>query len=316
MATFTDVFERKEVKFRLSAPQRTMMLREIEKHMEPDAYGNTRIHSLYFDTPERELIERSLDKPLYKEKLRLRSYGEADEWDRVYIEIKKKFDGIVYKRRVGCSADAAHAYLSGTPYPRACERFPLADEEMRCESLSERSLQITREINQLIARYRPLHPSMLISCERQAYIPREARAAHHHAATGADLYDLTSDLRITFDTDIAYDDLFQADADRLSAEESGKTTGTPLIEDGESIMEIKVMGAFPLWLVDALDRAKAYPTSFSKYGEAYRACNRVNRVTPSTVAARLERPAFSADTPADRPVGQPHPTTLKEERCA
>ena len=77
MTTFTDVFERKEVKYRLDARQHRAMAATLRGRMAPDAFGRTRIVSRYFDTPERALIERSLDKPLYKEKLRLRSYGSS-----------------------------------------------------------------------------------------------------------------------------------------------------------------------------------------------------------------------------------------------
>lgn len=95
MTTFTDVFERKEVKYRLDARQHRAMAAALRGRMAPDAFGRTRIVSRYFDTPERALIERSLDKPLYKEKLRLRSYGSPQAGDRVFVEIKKKYKGIV-----------------------------------------------------------------------------------------------------------------------------------------------------------------------------------------------------------------------------
>ena len=95
MTTFIDVFERKEVKYRLDARQHRAMAATLRGRMAPDAFGRTRIVSRYFDTPERALIERSLDKPLYKEKLRLRSYGSSQADDRVFVEIKKKYKGIV-----------------------------------------------------------------------------------------------------------------------------------------------------------------------------------------------------------------------------
>ena len=136
MTTFTDVFERKEVKYRLDARQHRAMAATLRGRMAPDAFGRTRIVSRYFDTPERALIERSLDKPLYKEKLRLRSYGSSQADDRVFVEIKKKYKGIVYKRRVGCSLAAAEAYLGGESYEQACARFPLPDPAMAAESLS------------------------------------------------------------------------------------------------------------------------------------------------------------------------------------
>lgn len=117
MASYCEVFERTEKKYRLDACQHRSMLAALAGRMEPDVFGVTRITSLYFDTPDRLLIERSLDKPLYKEKLRLRRYGEAtDEGDCVFVEIKKKYKGVVYKRRVGMSQAAANAYLGGMPY--------------------------------------------------------------------------------------------------------------------------------------------------------------------------------------------------------
>lgn len=86
MATFTDVFERKEVKYRLTRTQYLAMVASPDGLMEIDSYGATLITSLYFDTPNRSLIDRSLEKPEYKEKLRLRSYGVPTEEDRVYVE--------------------------------------------------------------------------------------------------------------------------------------------------------------------------------------------------------------------------------------
>lgn len=267
MTTFTDVFERKEVKYRLDARQHRAMTAALRGRMAPDAFGRTRIVSRYLDTPERALIERSLDKPLYKEKLRLRGYGAPQVDDRVFVEIKKKYEGIVYKRRVGCSLAAACAYLDGTPYEEACARFPLPDAVMAAESLSPRSVQIAREIDEFAARHRPLRPSMLITCERTAYASLAccngaASAGNPAPAAPAAPADVPDDLRITFDADIAYRDLFAARPDAAHA----------LLSAGDAVMEIKSSGPFPLWRVRALDACEAYPSSFSKYGEAYRAC--------------------------------------------
>ena len=291
MTTFTDVFERKEVKYRLDARQHRAMAAALRGRMAPDAFGRTRIVSRYFDTPERALIERSLDKPLYKEKLRLRSYGSPQAGDRVFVEIKKKYKGIVYKRRVGCSLAAAEAYLGGESYEQACARFPLPDPAMAAESLSPRSAQIAREIDEFVARYRPLRPSMLIECERVAYasIATIAAAAGGGATGLRALGDVPDDLRITFDAGIAYGDLFARDAGAASH---------PLLPDGDAVMEIKSSGPFPLWLVRALDACEAYPTSFSKYGEAYRACMAAYRGAPSFATARASQAA--AEQKAER----------------
>lgn len=260
MATHTDVFERKEVKYRLSAAQVQALVGALAGRMAPDAYGRTRVTSLYLDTPNRALIDRSLEKPLYKEKLRLRAYGTPAPDGLVFIELKKKFKGIVYKRRVGCSYRAARAYLAGVPYAQACARFPLVDGEAAAESCSPRSLQIAAEIDQFMLRHKPLAPSMYITCERVAYAPVLD-------AVGEPRPDVPFDLRITFDEAIAYRDLF-ADISTSPA----ASVYVPLLGAGEAVMEVKASGPFPLWLVHALDECCAFPTSFSKYGAAYRAC--------------------------------------------
>jgi hypothetical protein len=122
MASFTDTFERKEVKYRLNAKQHREVLDALAGRMAADEYGRTRITSLYFDTPTRDLIARSLEKPLYKEKLRLRWYGTPTSGERVYVEIKKKYDGIVYERTAyapvpGVDADGLRiTFDSGVAY--------------------------------------------------------------------------------------------------------------------------------------------------------------------------------------------------------
>lgn len=304
MTTFTDVFERKEVKYRLDARRHRAMTAALRGRMVPDAFGRTRIVSRYLDTPERALIERSLDKPLYKEKLRLRGYGAPQADDRVFVEIKKKYGGIVYKRRVGCSLAAACAYLDGTPYEEACGRFPLPDAVMAAESLSPRSVQIAREIDEFAARHRPLRPSMLITCERTAYASlaccNGAASAGNPAPAAPDApADVPDDLRITFDDDIAYRDLFAARPDAAHA----------LLSAGDAVMEIKSSGPFPLWLVRALDACEAYPSSFSKYGEAYRACTAAARrsatelstARASQAAAEQKAGRFAAELRSSRP---------------
>ncbi|MEA5019865.1 MAG: polyphosphate polymerase domain-containing protein [Gordonibacter sp.] len=319
MGTFTDVFERKEVKYRLSASQHAAMLSALDGHLVPDIYGLSRIVSLYLDTPDRLLVERSLDKPLYKEKLRLRSYGLPSELDRVFIEIKKKFDGIVYKRRVGMSYAAARAYLGGLSYERACGRYPLPDSTMAAESTSQRSTQIAREIDHFLRAYGSLRASMIIDCERTAYVPvrkffetDEAVEAFGSSAMPETLEVLktsnepetSDDLRITFDTSILCKDMFVGES---------LSSFVPLIDSGEAIMEIKSAGPFPLWLVRALAVCEAYPSSFSKYGEAYKVAMK-NKASISAIDAASERMAFeSRDTHrrSFRASAQP----IKKEGC-
>jgi SPX domain protein involved in polyphosphate accumulation len=107
------VFKRYEKKYLLSREQYETLFRELRDHIVPDAYHRSTVCSIYYDTDDYELIRRSIEAPVYKEKLRLRSYGVPDDDGTVFIELKKKYKGMVYKRRVPMGAKAAMAYLAG-----------------------------------------------------------------------------------------------------------------------------------------------------------------------------------------------------------
>lgn len=244
MASYADVFKRTEMKYLLSSDQRRMIERVIAQRMLLGEFGESDIKSLYYDTPDFALIERSLDKPLYKEKLRLRVYGSPTPLGPAFVELKKKFDGVVYKRRVSLSLAAARVFLEGMPYEAACCAFPLIDHEAHRQSLSARSLQIGHEIEFMIARYGNLEPTLLTSCDRIAYADPE-----------------DEELRITFDADLAF---AMGVSDLLA-----KYDAIPLLDPGYSVMEVKNAGPLPFWLVRALNEAQARPRSFSKCGHAY-----------------------------------------------
>ena len=105
-------FKRYELKYMLTIEQQQKILKAMANHMKEDPHGHSTIQSLYFDTPDFLLIRRSIDKPAYKEKLRLRSYGVANEDTKVFLELKKKYDKVVYKRRVCMTEMEAMAFLS------------------------------------------------------------------------------------------------------------------------------------------------------------------------------------------------------------
>ena len=113
MAEFQFTFKRYEKKFLISEEQCRLLLQRLEGKMVPDKYPHSTITNIYYDTPEFQIIRRSIAKPLYKEKLRLRSYGVPSENSRVFVEIKKKFKGVVYKRRVDMKLHQAKQYLDG-----------------------------------------------------------------------------------------------------------------------------------------------------------------------------------------------------------
>ena len=149
MAATKDVFERIETKYLLSEIQ----YREIMKRLEPiakiDGYGETSILNIYFDTPDFELIERSLEKPVYKEKLRLRTYGIPEDDSNAFIEIKKKYKGVVYKRRITMPYTDALDYLTKGKGPVKVS-------------------QISKEIDYFKQYYKGLKPAMAISYDRIA----------------------------------------------------------------------------------------------------------------------------------------------------
>ena len=96
----TNVFARTELKYRLTAAQDRFLRETLAPYVEPDQYGESTICNIYYDTPDFRLIRKSIEKPVYKEKLRLRSYGPAGPDDNTFLELKKKYKGIVYKRRI------------------------------------------------------------------------------------------------------------------------------------------------------------------------------------------------------------------------
>ena len=168
MAGFKDVFQRIEVKYLLDDIQYTGLMKRLENMAAIDGYGKTSILNIYFDTPDFKLIERSLEKPVYKEKLRLRSYGTATDDTNSFIEIKKKYKGVVYKRRISM------------PYAKAVDYLV---EGKRPEQRS----QISDEIDYFIKYYKGLQPAMAISYDRIAMAGIE-----------------DPELRITFDTNIRW----------------------------------------------------------------------------------------------------------------
>lgn len=163
---YQNVFKRYEIKYLLTVRQKKRLLDEIEPYMALDKYGRTTIRNIYFDTDSYRLIRRSLEKPAYKEKMRLRSYAQADPDQPVFVELKKKYNGVVYKRRLAMPQKQAMDWLCGNmPYP--------ADT------------QIAREIDYFRQYYGALMPKVFLSYEREAYYCRQG-----------------GDFRITFDDNI------------------------------------------------------------------------------------------------------------------
>lgn len=149
--SYCNVFKRYELKYLLSLGQYDKLKALMEAYMRGDRYGESDILNVYYDTPDHLLIRRSLEKPFYKEKLRVRSYGVADKNSKVFIELKKKYDSVVYKRRITVKEREIAAALTGTGG----------------------ETQIGREIDYFVACYRDLAPKMVISYRREAFYAKE-----------------------------------------------------------------------------------------------------------------------------------------------
>lgn len=163
------VFKRYEIKYLLTKEQVNQVKMRMSRYMNADIHGKNTIFSLYYDTPDFLLARRSMEKPVYKEKLRLRSYGVAKPDTEVFVEIKKKYKGIVYKRRISMEKEASDRYL-------------LQGEQVQDN-------QISREIDFFIKRYGDLAPRVLLSYEREAYYAKD-----------------NHEFRVTFDENILWRD--------------------------------------------------------------------------------------------------------------
>lgn len=145
---FQSIFKRYEKKYILNTEQRDALLERASKHIAEDKFPHCTICSIYYDTPSKILVRNSIEKPLYKEKLRLRSYGVPKSEDKVFLELKKKYDGVVYKRRTAMTLREAERFLKG-------KRKPIS--------------QIEREIAWFLSLYKGIEPSMFVSYDRDSF---------------------------------------------------------------------------------------------------------------------------------------------------
>lgn len=166
--TYQTTFKRYEIKYLLTQKQKENILQAMEPYMKLDDYGRTTIRNIYFDTDTFRLIRRSLEKPAYKEKLRIRSYQKTSSEDPVFVELKKKYKSVVYKRRLTLpEAQVISSFEQGLPLPIHS--------------------QIANEIEYFRSYYDDLHPTVFLSYEREAFYSLDG-----------------GDFRVTFDENILY----------------------------------------------------------------------------------------------------------------
>lgn len=148
---FQNIFQRYEIKYLMTKQQQLELYRLILPYMQPDRFGRSTILNIYYDMPDKRLIRKSLEGPCYKEKLRVRSYGTPKADSTVFVELKKKYKGVVYKRRMDMNEQTAVNYINNGMHPAI-------------------QTQISKEIDYFIGFYKQLEPSVFLSYEREAFM--------------------------------------------------------------------------------------------------------------------------------------------------
>lgn len=168
-----EVFNRYEHKYLMDKETYERVIAVLDEHMELDAYNKNHepytIANIYFDTKDDYLIRTSLAKPGYKEKLRLRSYGVPESNSKVFLEIKKKYRGIVNKRRTALRLSEAYAFTESGEKPDAADYM---------------NMQVVSEIEYFLKVY-DVSPKLYLAYDRIAYFEKD-----------------NMDLRISVDTNI------------------------------------------------------------------------------------------------------------------
>lgn len=305
-SSYQGVFKRYEKKYLLDECAYRLLSKRLSDLVEVDQYGETTICNLYYDTPDHQLIRTSLEKPVYKEKLRLRSYGIAQADTITFLELKKKFKGIVYKRRTAMPLYEAMAFLQSGSERRPAATAGLAlTQNAPGQSLAARQDNSSGQAHPAAQNLSSAQTASSIltasAAHRETFMrsvsaPRSAPASQRKPSCQIEKeidwfvhfyphlrpamflsYDRIAtygkedpSLRITFDRHITWRE--------ESLDLSRGVFGYRLLAPGQRLMEIKVSGSMPLWLSHLLDECEIYPTSFSKYGHAYLAALSQNQM--------------------------------------
>lgn len=151
---FQNIFKRYELKYMITTGCKDMIIDEMSPYMKGDSFGKSTVRNLYYDTDTFILARRSAEKPVYKEKLRLRSYSRVSEKDNVFVELKRKYDDTVYKRRLHLPYNEAVMWMN---------------EKKRCGEQT----QISSEVDYFLSFYDNLRPVTFLSYDREAFYSRK-----------------------------------------------------------------------------------------------------------------------------------------------
>lgn len=235
-----EVFKRHEAKYLITREQKDNFLRELKDELTHSRYYKSTIENVYLDTENDTLITKSIDKPNFKEKVRVRSYGVPRDEDKVFFEIKtkQKTEGRKngYKRRIELTLGEYKKWLSNEVG---------LTELKQTEDDKNSDKQVAKELEYL-CRHLKLRPRIFIAYERESWEGME-----------------NTELRITFDENLRYR------TEDLNLD--GKKECTRYFGDDEKniIMEIKAKHGLPLTIVKVMNRHKIYPQPFSKYGKIF-----------------------------------------------
>ena len=226
-------FKRYEKKYLLTKEQYNNLIPRLLEYMSPDEHcksgKNYSIYNIYYDTENNDVIRHSISNPYYKEKLRLRSYTIPTSTNsKVFLELKKKINGIVNKRRVVLTLEEAYNFLEKGEKPNSSDYI---------------NNQVINEIEYYLSK-KSVIPKVFISYTRKAFFGMEDK-----------------DFRLTFDSKILTrrDNLFL---------ETG-CFGENILQENQYLMEVKILGAMPIWFTNILSELEIYNTHFSKYGNEY-----------------------------------------------
>ena len=228
-----NTFKRYEKKYLLSKEQYDLIIPRLLQYMNFDEHcinnKDYSIYSIYYDTCNNDVIRHSISKPYYKEKLRLRSYTTYNKsTDKVFLELKKKINGIVNKRRVVLTLEEANNFIDFGIKP---SRNNFLDN------------QVINEIEYYLSNNK-VKPAIYIGYNRKAFFAKE-----------------NNNIRVTFDSCII------TRRHNITLEDG--CYGDELLDKNKYLMEIKILGAIPIWLTNILTELKIYNIQFSKYGNEF-----------------------------------------------
>lgn len=231
-----ETFKRYEKKYIVNNDQYIKFRSELYKYMEYDSYckgGKVYpVCNIYFDDDDNSVIKHSVSKPYFKDKLRIRSYKEfPQENDVIFLELKKKIGGIVTKRRTELSLRDCRRYINTGEYP------PEAETDYRMN-------QVLHEVDYFRKLY-DVKPMTYLSYERLAYFGKDNK-----------------EFRITFDNNMI--------SRRYDLQLEYGSYGENLLPDDFTLMEIKIIGAMPMWCASLLSELSIFARGFSKYGQDYK----------------------------------------------